>query len=47
MFMSVLQLLLTGVCLITHFADLSLGIPVHEKFQIFDSQGFHFSYQTV
>ena len=37
-------LLITGVCLITYFAYLFIWIPVHEKFQIFDSQGLHFSY---
>jgi hypothetical protein len=40
----VILCMLTGVCLITHFAFLFLWIPVHEKFQLFDYQGLHFSY---
>ena len=35
---------LTGVSLITYFIYFSIWIPIHEKFQIFDSQGLHFSY---
>lgn len=35
---------ITGVCLITDFISFIIWIPVHERFQIFDSQGLHFSY---